>query len=104
MNEAMRLSDVVSYHTDGEVAVIISNNPPVNALGIAVREGITAGVAKAVADDAVKAIALVCEGRTFFAGADITEFGKPPKLPHLRDVHDTMEGCSKPIVCGIYGT
>jgi len=98
------MSDPVSYATNGEVAVITVNNPPVNALSRAVRAGIVDGIAKAVANDAIKAIALVCEGRTFIAGADITEFGKPPRDPHLRQVHEDMESCPKPTVAGLFGT
>lgn len=98
------MSDVVRYETDGDIAVITVNSPPVNALSQAVRAGIADGVAKAVADDAIKGIALVCDGRTFIAGADITEFGKPPKEPNLRAVHETMEDCPKPMVAGIHGT
>ncbi|MEM0987653.1 MAG: 3-hydroxyacyl-CoA dehydrogenase NAD-binding domain-containing protein [Pseudomonadota bacterium] len=98
------MSDVVSYRTDGDVAVITVNSPPVNALSHAVRSGIVEGVSQAIADDVVTSIALVCEGRTFIAGADITEFGKPSKDPHLREVHEQMEACPKPMVAGIFGT
>ncbi|MEM6622353.1 MAG: 3-hydroxyacyl-CoA dehydrogenase NAD-binding domain-containing protein [Pseudomonadota bacterium] len=98
------MSDVVSYRTDGDVAVITVNSPPVNALSHAVRSGIVEGVSQAIADDGVTSIALVCEGRTFIAGADITEFGKPSKDPHLREVHEQMEACPKPMVAGIFGT
>ena len=98
------MNDVVRYETDGEIAVITVNSPPVNALSHAVRSGISEGVERAGADDSVKAIALVCDGRTFIAGADITEFGKPPKDPSLRDQHDVQEDCPKPIVAGIHGT
>ena len=98
------MSDVVRYEVDGEVAVITANSPPVNALGHAVRVGLSECFARAVADDSVRAIALLCEGRTFFAGADITEFGKPPKDPVLRVVHDDIEGAPKPVVAGMFGT
>ena len=98
------MSDVVHYDTDGEVAVITVDYPPVNALSQAVRAGIVDGIQKAEADDAIKGIALVCAGRTFIAGADITEFGKPPMEPGLREVHDVQEACPKPIVAGIHGT
>ena len=97
-------TDAVRYETEGEIAVVTVASPPVNALSHAVRQGISDGVAKGVADDAVRAIVLVCDGRTFIAGADITEFGKPPKDPHLRAVHEEMEDCPKPLVAGIHGT
>ncbi|MEM7212380.1 MAG: 3-hydroxyacyl-CoA dehydrogenase NAD-binding domain-containing protein [Pseudomonadota bacterium] len=98
------MSDVVRYETDGEIAVLTVNYPPVNALSHAVRSGIIDGINKANADDAVKAIALLCEGRTFIAGADITEFGKPRQDPGLRDQNVVQEDSPKPMVAGIFGT
>jgi 3-hydroxyacyl-CoA dehydrogenase len=89
--------------TDG-IAVITVNNPPVNALGHAVREGLVAAVTQAIGDDAVRAIVLGCEGRTFFAGADITEFGRPLKQPGLQEVIDVLETSPKPIVAAVFGT
>src|SRR3954469_17300856 len=67
----------------GDVLIILSNTPPVNALSTAVRQGLVDAIAEAEADDAVKAVVIACEGQTFFAGADITEFGKPPQQPWL---------------------
>ena len=87
-----------------DVLVIISNNPPVNALGAAVRIGLDAGIREAMADDAIKAVVIRCEGRTFFAGADITEFTKPPVMPQLPEVVDTIEACTKPVIAAIHGT
>jgi 3-hydroxyacyl-CoA dehydrogenase len=86
------------------VAVVTIDSPPVNALSAAVRKGIVDGVNAAVADPAVKAIVITCAGRTFIAGADITEFGKPPQSPSLHDVIDVIENCPKPIVAAIHGT
>src|SRR5438874_11518842 len=81
----------ITTHRHGDVLVVTSNNPPVNALGHAVREGLVAAIAQADADDAVKAVVIICQGQTFFAGADISEFstGKslmPPALPQVVDV------------------
>ncbi len=87
-----------------DVLVIVSNNPPVNALGAAVRIGLDAGIKAAMADDSVKAVVIRCDGRTFFAGADITEFTKPPVMPQLPEVVDTIEACTKPVVAAIHGT
>ena len=84
--------------------IVTSNNPPVNALGAAVRQGLVAAIEEAEADDAIKAVVIRCEGQTFFAGADITEFGKPPVMPWLPSVVDTIENCSKPVVAAIHGT
>ncbi|HET7410136.1 MAG TPA: 3-hydroxyacyl-CoA dehydrogenase NAD-binding domain-containing protein [Paracoccaceae bacterium] len=98
------MTEVVRYETEDDVAVITVDNPPVNALSQAVRAGIKAGIERAQDDVSVKAIALVCAGRTFIAGADITEFGKPPLDPSLRDVNIVQETARKPIVAGIHGT
>ncbi|PTS84590.1 3-hydroxyacyl-CoA dehydrogenase [Sphingomonas sp. HMWF008] len=87
-----------------DVLVIISNNPPVNALGAAVRQGLEAGVKEGIANDAVKAIVIRCDGRTFFAGADITEFGRPMQEPGLPTVVDLIELADKPVVAAIHGT
>ena len=69
----------ISTRKHGDVLIVLSNNPPVNALGAAVRQGLVAAIEEAEADDSVKAVVIACEGQTFFAGADITEFGKPPQ-------------------------
>ncbi|MGB7372248.1 3-hydroxyacyl-CoA dehydrogenase NAD-binding domain-containing protein [Erythrobacter sp.] len=86
------------------VLVIISDNPPVNALGQAVRAGLTEGIAEALSDDGVEAVVIRCDGRTFFAGADITEFGKPPQGPSLPEALDRLEASDKPVVAAIHGT
>jgi enoyl-CoA hydratase/carnithine racemase len=94
----------ISTKRHGDVLIVLSNNPPVNALGAAVRQGLVAAIEEAEADDAVKAVVIACEGQTFFAGADITEFGKPPVMPWLPEVVDRIEACSKPVVAAIHGT
>jgi 3-hydroxyacyl-CoA dehydrogenase len=88
----------------GRVAVLTVNNPPVNALSQHVRQGLHDGIEQAVADSAVGAIVIVCAGRTFIAGADITEFGKPPVAPGLHAVLDLIEGSPKPAIAAIHGT
>ncbi|WP_339666734.1 3-hydroxyacyl-CoA dehydrogenase NAD-binding domain-containing protein [uncultured Pseudomonas sp.] len=98
------MSDVVTLERKGAIAVVTVNNPPVNALGIAVREGLQNSFKAAEADPEVKAIVLVCEGSTFIAGADIKEFGKPPQAPSLPDVVNGIEAGSKPSVAVIHGT
>lgn len=87
-----------------DVLVIISNNPPVNALGAAVRQGLEAAIKDGVADASITAMVIRCDGRTFFAGADITEFGKPMVEPGLPTVVDMIEASSKPVVAAIHGT
>ena len=94
----------ISTHRHGDVLIVTSNNPPVNALGAAVRQGLVAAIEEAEADEAIKAVVIRCEGQTFFAGADITEFGKPPVMPWLPSVVDAIEDCSKPVVAAIHGT
>ncbi|MCV0383589.1 MAG: enoyl-CoA hydratase/isomerase family protein [Erythrobacter sp.] len=86
------------------VLVIISDNPPVNALGQKVRAGLVEGIEEALGDDGVEAVVIRCDGRTFFAGADITEFGKPPQGPSLPDALDRLEASDKPVVAAIHGT
>src|SRR5438128_4747748 len=88
----------------GRVAVLTVNNPPVNALSQHVRQGLHEGLKQAISDSAAQAIVIVCAGRTFIAGADITEFGKPPAEPSLHAVLDLIEGCPKPVVAAIHGT
>ena len=86
------------------VLVIVSDNPPVNALGQAVRAGLAAGIEEALSDDAIEAVVIRCNGRTFFAGADITEFGKAPQGPSLPEALDKLEASDKPVVAAIHGT
>jgi 3-hydroxyacyl-CoA dehydrogenase len=94
----------ISTARHGDILIVTSNNPPVNALGAAVRQGLVAAIEQAEGDDAVKAVVITCAGQTFFAGADITEFGKPPVMPWLPQVVDIIEGCTKPVVAAIHGT
>jgi 3-hydroxyacyl-CoA dehydrogenase len=94
----------ISTRKHGDVLIVLSNNPPVNALSTAVRQGLVDAIAEAEADASVNAVVIACEGQTFFAGADITEFGKPPQQPWLPVVVDTIENCSKPVVAAIHGT
>jgi 3-hydroxyacyl-CoA dehydrogenase len=97
------MQDVVSYELVDNIAVISVNNPPVNALSQAVREGILDAVTTAQGD-ASEAIILHCEGRTFIAGADIKEFGKPPQEPGLPSILSAIENSSKPVIAAIHGT
>jgi 3-hydroxyacyl-CoA dehydrogenase len=94
----------VDLRRDGDVVVVTTDNPPVNALKHEVRAGLTEALAQACDDDAVRAIVIACAGRTFFAGADITEFGKPPQAPSLHDVIAVIEAMLKPVVAALHGT
>ncbi|HEX8480799.1 MAG TPA: 3-hydroxyacyl-CoA dehydrogenase NAD-binding domain-containing protein [Allosphingosinicella sp.] len=94
----------ISTRRHGDILIVTSNNPPVNALGHAVREGLVAAIGEADGDEGVKAVVIICQGQTFFAGADITEFGKPMQMPMLPMVVDIIENCTKPVVAAIHGT
>ncbi|WP_149140073.1 3-hydroxyacyl-CoA dehydrogenase NAD-binding domain-containing protein [Gemmobacter caeruleus] len=94
---------MVSIDRDGEIAVVTVNNPPVNALGQALRQGLWDAVATLDADPAVRAVVLICAGRTFIAGADVREFGLPPSEPHLPDLVNRIEAATKPWIAAIHG-
>lgn len=96
-------SSIVTTEIKNSIAVITIDNPPVNAIGHAVRLGIVEEMTKADDNEAVSTIVLTCAGRTFMAGADIKEFGKPPIEPHLPDVVKVIEVSSKPVVAAIHG-
>jgi 3-hydroxyacyl-CoA dehydrogenase len=92
------------FEKRGAIGIIWIDNPPVNAISLGVRVAIIDGVAVLAQDPEIKAGVLACAGRTFMAGADITEFGKPPLSPGLHAAIDALENCSKPIVAAIHGT
>ena len=101
-----KLSQSVSYDARDGVAVLISNNPPVNAMSYHVRQGLVDGLEMAQGDEDVQAIVIHCEGRTFFPGMDITEFANPnvPEAPTTTGVIEKLESASKPVVAAIHGT
>jgi 3-hydroxyacyl-CoA dehydrogenase len=94
----------VTFTKQGSIGIATVDNPPVNALSHAVRSGLAAAVAQADADPEVKALILICAGRTFLAGADIREFGKPLQPPHLNELVNDLEASTKPFVAAIHGT
>ena len=97
------MSKVVEYEIVDRVAVITIENPPVNAISHAVRQGICDALARLENDQDAIAAVLICAGRTFIAGADISEFGKPLQSPWLPEVVQRLEDCSKPVVAAIHG-
>jgi 3-hydroxyacyl-CoA dehydrogenase len=97
------INSVTTLTRDGEVAIVTLNSPPVNALSAKVRDGIFEGFKQAIASDA-KAIVLICEGRTFIAGADITEFGGAMAGASLPDLQAQIENAPKPVIAAIHGT
>ncbi len=99
-----RLTEAVELEKRGNIALICVENPPVNALGVLVRKGVVDGIAKTVEDAAIKAAVLYCKGRTFIAGADINEFGKPMIEPLFAQVMQAAEMCVKPLIAAMHGT
>lgn len=98
------MSGPVGISHEGDIGVVTIDNPPVNALSQAVREGLRDAVGQLAGDDAVKAIVIVGAGRTFIAGADIREFGKPIQPPMLTDVIRDIENTGKPVIAALHGT
>src|SRR5699024_4178723 len=93
-----------TYSREGNVGLITVNYPPVNALSHAVRSGLVAALEQGQKDSEAKVLLLLSEGRTFIAGADIREFGKPMQEPGLPDVVEQFENSDKPLVAAIHGT
>jgi len=98
------MQEVVTFSKEGNIGLIVVNNPPVNALSQAVRLGIKTGVEKGIADKDILAMIIICEGRTFIAGADIREFGKPMMEPFLPAVVQYIEDSPKLMIAAIHGT
>lgn len=98
------LADTVSLAKQGNILVATVDNPPVNALSHSVRAGLIKAVKALESDAGARAMVIVCEGRTFIAGADINEFKKPMVAPLLGEVIDTLDAATKPIVAAIHGT
>lgn len=97
------MSDKIAYARHGDIAVLSIQNPPVNALSQAVRQGLMEQMDQAEADDGVRAVLIVGQGRAFIAGADITEFGKPPMAPSLPDVVDRIEASPLLVIASMHG-
>ncbi|MEQ6204364.1 3-hydroxyacyl-CoA dehydrogenase NAD-binding domain-containing protein [Sulfitobacter sp. HNIBRBA2951] len=97
------MSDPVVYSSHGPVAVLRINNPPVNALSVAVRQGLEEGMTRAETEAGIKAVVIVGEGRAFIAGADITEFGKPPMSPALPDLCTRIEASPLVVIASMHG-
>lgn len=102
MTSTVRLIPTTSQASN--IAIIDIDNPPVNALSHDVRQGIIDAITQAEKDENIKAIIVYCHGKTFIAGADIKEFGKTPKEPHLPDVLQRINQCEKPIIASLFGS
>jgi 3-hydroxyacyl-CoA dehydrogenase len=104
MSESIQLTDTVRLEHEGDVALVIVDNPPVNALSWHVRQGLFDGMTRAV-ESGAKAVVVICDGRTFIAGADISEFGgNVPKAAGLHEVQAAMEDAPIPVIAAIHGT
>jgi 3-hydroxyacyl-CoA dehydrogenase len=98
------INHVVDLSFEAGVAIVSINSPPVNTLSAGVRDGLAAAFKQVLGDAAIQAIVLICEGRTFIAGADIAGFGKPPQGANLLEVLKEIEGASQHVVAAIHGT
>lgn len=98
------INDVVDLSIEASIAVITTAAPPVNALSQAVREGLHSALRQAFADSTCHAVVVICEGRTFFAGADIREMDRPVEWPSLREFQALLDGARKPVIAAIHGT
>jgi len=98
------MTPITALTNEDDIAVITLSNPPVNALSAALRAGIVEAFAQIAATPNLKAVVLMCEGRTFIAGADISEFGKPPIAPGFPEVIAAIENCPLPVTAAIHGT
>ena len=94
----------ISFSVVGGILLARIDNPPVNALSQPVRAGLQEAVRRVQDDDALNALLILCSGRTFIAGADVREFGKPPLEPHLPQVIEQIDACSKPVIAALFGT
>ncbi len=104
MTDVTQVNEKISIETQGDIALIIIDNPPVNATGQVVRQGLQDAITRLNEDGNAKVIAIYAEGRTFVAGADITEFGKPPQSPALPDVFNVIEDSEIPVISVMHGT
>jgi len=98
------MNDVTRLERAGRIGIVTIDNPPVNAISQAVRQGLKDCFTEAAGDDAIEAVVLLCAGRTFIAGADIAEFDAPMGAPTCHDLFAVMEGLDKPVVAALHGT
>ncbi len=102
MADAAGEKPLVRFDVEDGVGVVTIDNPPVNALGPGVRDGIVEALEKGEADASVRAMVMIGAGRSFIAGADIRQFGKPRVMPS-RPIYDVLDGCTKPVVAAVHG-
>ncbi|MEE8294072.1 MAG: 3-hydroxyacyl-CoA dehydrogenase NAD-binding domain-containing protein [Sphingomonadales bacterium] len=97
------MANLIKTEISGDIAIVWADNPPVNAISHALRSELKEAFGN-LKNSNVKAVILACRGRTFFAGADISEFDKPPQAPHLQDVFNVIEGMNVPVIAALFGT
>jgi 3-hydroxyacyl-CoA dehydrogenase len=97
-------SKIVRVERDGELALIVVHNPPVNTITAGVRAGLTDALGRIRADDSIRGVVLLCEGATFFSGADIGEFSGPPREVEYRVLFNALEALVMPVVAAMHGT
>ncbi len=102
--KSMGAASPVSLSKQQSIGIVVIDNPPVNAASQAVRQGILDAMIAAEGDSSIEAIVITCTGKTFIAGGDITEFDKPLQPPHLPDVLQKLDQCSKPTIAALFGT
>ena len=100
----MSESSVVRVERDGELALVIVHNPPVNTITASVRSGLREALGKIQHSPDVRGVLLLCEGSTFFSGADIGEFSGPPKEAEYRELFNGYEALNVPVVVAMHGT
>jgi 3-hydroxyacyl-CoA dehydrogenase len=98
------INAVTNLSVESEIGIVSVNSPPVNAMSTLVRTGLFKAFATVLDDPAAKAVVLICDGRTFFAGADISELGKPDEGPNFAQVLTAVENAAKPVIAAIHGT
>src|SRR3990170_5717255 len=99
----MSSSNVVRLERDGELALVVAHNPPVNTITAEVRSGLQAALRQIEQSAAVRAVILLCEGSTFFSGADIVEFSGPPREEEYRQLFNSYEALNVPVVVAMHG-
>jgi 3-hydroxyacyl-CoA dehydrogenase len=103
MIQERKSMSIVRYEIKEDIGVFTINNPPVNAMSHTLRAELKQAIQRAQQDGS-KVLVILCEGRTFMAGFDINEFGKPPKAPSLPDMIAAIEASEKPVVAAMHGT
>jgi 3-hydroxyacyl-CoA dehydrogenase len=99
------MTNIVTCERIDDIAIITINNPPVNAMDLQTRKSLSQAIDQLKSDESVKAGVLICAGRTFIAGADISEFDQLPfKDPWLPEVVQKIEDSSKPVIAAIHGS